>query len=109
MSLLTSDIESALSDAFTVAGQKFTWKGNDYDCIVNAEQDVLVTSKSLFPANGYPTPGDMIYLAGKRRQINSIANSTDMFVAGGINSDKQFVDDPSNPALAIAFDALIGK
>lgn len=109
MSLLTSSIDLALQDAFTVAGQTFIWNGAPYDCIVNAEQDTLVTSKSLFAANGYPQPGDMINLAGKRRQVTTIANSTDMFVPGGVNSDNQFVDDPSNPALAIGFSSLIGK
>lgn len=108
MSLIVSDIDLALQDAFSVAGQEFVWQGVPYQCIVNAEQDTLVTSKSLFGANGYPQPGDVINLAGKRRQITTIANSTDVFVAGGVNSDNQFVDDPGNPALAIAFTSFIG-
>ena len=109
MSLLTDGITDALTDAFTVAGQEFVWNGVPYRCVVNAEQDVLVTSKALFAANGgYPQPGDVINLAGKRRQVTTIANSTDVFVSGGINSDKQFVDDPANPALALAFTSFIG-
>lgn len=111
MSLITADVELALQDAFTVAGQKFIWKGTPYDCVVNAEQNVLVTSKSLFGANGYPQPGDTINMpaTGRRCQITTIGNSTDMFVAGGINNDQVFVDDPSNPALAIGFNSFIGR
>ena len=108
MSLLTAGIADALTDALATAGQEFDWQGVPYRCVVNAEQATLVTSKSLFAANGYPQPGDVINLAGKRRQITTIANATDVFVAGGINSDVQFVDDPANPALAIQFTRFIG-
>lgn len=108
MSLLTDGIDSALADAFSVAGQKFIWNGTPYDCVVNGQQNELITSKSLFPSNGYPEPGDMINVAGKRAQIDTIGNSTEMFVAGGINADNQFVDDPSLPQLLIKFNSLIG-
>lgn len=106
--MLTDDIASALADAFSVTGTTFIWNGQPYGCVVNADQNVLVASKSDFAANGFPEPGDMINLAGKRRQITSIANSADVFVPGGINADIQFVDDPANPSLAIGFTSLIG-
>lgn len=109
MSLLTDDLNLALTDAFTVAGQKFIWKGVPYDCVVNAEQNTLVTSKSLFGANGYPQQGDTIILNNKTRQITGIGNCTLEFVGGGLSSDTVFVDDPSNPSLSIQFDSFIGK
>lgn len=109
MSLLTDDINLAMTDAFTVAGQKFIWKGNPFDCVVNAEQNTLVTSKSLFGANGYPQQGDTIILNNKTRQITGIGNAVLEFVGGGLTSDSVFVDDPVNPSLSISFSQFIGK
>ncbi len=104
-----SGIKDALVDAFSLAGQQFIWNGQSYSCIVNAEQNALVTSKHLFAAGGYPQQGDKINVAGKPRQVQAIANSEAEFVIGGIGIDRAFVDDPNNPSLLIAFSAFIIK
>lgn len=104
---LADDIELALTDAFTVTGSTFTWQGNSYGCVINADQNVLVTNKRLMPT--IPFCGDVIYVAGKARQVTAIANSADEFVAGGITSDNVFVNDPANPSIAIQFSSFIGK
>jgi hypothetical protein len=110
MSALSDDIALALADSFSVTDSTFTWNGQAFGCVINADQNTLVTSKSLFPANGIPQPGDKINLAGKDRQITAIANSVEEFVPGGINSaDNVFVNDPANPSLAIQFSGFISK
>jgi hypothetical protein len=104
-----SGIKDALVDAFSVAGQQFMWNGNTYSCIVNAEQNALVTSKHLFATSGFPLQGDKIIVAGKNRQVEAIANSDAEYVAGGIAGERTFVDDPNNPSLIIVFNQFIGK
>lgn len=98
-----------MMDALQVAGQDFIWNGNPYQCVLNAEQNTLTTSKSLFAASGYPLQGDKIRVAEKDRQVEAIGNSDAEFVAGGIAGDKTFVDDPNNPSLIILFNSFIGK
>jgi len=104
---LSDDIALALTDAFSVTGTKFTWNGQQYGCVLNADQNVLVTSKALFGAN-LPRTGDVINLAGKDRQITGRANSAEEFVPGGLSAENTFVDDPANPSLAIQFSSFIG-
>ncbi len=106
---LSSDVAAALADAFGVTATTFKWNGQYYGCVVNADQNVLVTSKSLFPANGLPKTGDVINLAGKDRQITGRANAAEEFVPGGLSAENTFVDDPSNPSLAMSFSSFIGK
>ena len=107
---IADDIALALADSFSVTGTTFSWNGLSYGCTLNADQNVLVTNKQLFPDNGFPQPGDRINLAGKDRQIMAIANSTEEFVPGGVNSvDTVFVNDPANPSLAILFGGFISK
>ena len=99
----------ALTDALLVAGQDFVWNGNIYRCVLNAEQNTLTTSKSLFATSGFPLQGDKIRVANKDRQVEAIGNSEAEFVAGGIAGDRTFVDDPNNPSLVIMFNSFIGK
>ncbi len=105
---LATDIAAALADSFTATGTTFKWNGQSYGCVLNADQNVLVTNKNLFPANGLPKTGDVIRLAGKDRQITGRANAAEEFVPGGLSSDNTFVDDPANPSLAIQFSSFIG-
>lgn len=107
--LLYDSLNSALLDAITVGGQNFLWNGQPYGCIVNAEQNSLVTAKSLFPAGAYPTAGDMVRVANINRQVIKVANDAPEFIPGGLASDTAFVDDPANPSLAIVFSSFIGK
>lgn len=109
MAALDDDIALALTDAFSVTDTHLTWNGQPYGCVINADQNVLVTSKRLFGTNGFPLVGDKITVAGRIRQVTGIANSTEEFVAGGLSSDNDFVDDPANPSLAIAFSSFIGR
>ncbi len=102
-------VRLAMMDALQVAGQDFIWHDNVYQCILNAEQNTLTTSKSLFSGSGYPLQGDKIRVAGKDRQVEAIGNSEAEFVAGGIAGDRTFVDDPNNPSLIILFNSFIGK
>src|SRR5262249_50392253 len=108
MMSLATDIGLALTDCFSVTGTSFTWNGRPYSCILNADQNVLVTSKNLFATNQIPSVGDVIYLAGKDRQITGRANAAEQFVPGGLSSETTFVDDPSNPSLALQFSSFIG-
>ena len=105
---LADDIALALTDSFSVTGTTFTWNGQPYGCVLNADQNVLVTSKRLF-GNNLPKAGDVINLAGKDRQITGRANSAEEFVPGGLSAETTFVDDPANPSLAIQFSSFIGK
>ncbi len=105
---LSSDVAAALADAFGVTATTFTWNGQSYGCVLNADQNVLVTNKNLFPTNGLPKTGDVIRLAGKDRQITGRANAAEEFVPGGLSSENTFVDDPANPSLAIQFSSFIG-
>ena len=107
MSELADDIATALADAFSVTDSFFIWQGRSYGCVINADQNVLVTNKRLLPT--IPFCGDVINVCGKDRQVTAIANSADEFVAGGISSDNVFVNDPANPSLAIQFNSFIGK
>src|SRR5215467_8339775 len=102
MSMVT-DLNSALLDAFTVAGQNFVWNSQNYSCIANAERGSLVTAKTLFSTSGYPKQGDLIRVANRDWEIIKIANATIELVAGGLVPDGPFIDDPSNPSLAIFF------
>ena len=106
---LRDDIALALADCASVTGGFFVWGGQPYACTLNAEQNVLVTSKTLFAANGFPGVGDKIRVAAKDRQVTAIANAAEEFVAGGLAGDNDFVDDPANPSLAIQFGLFIGK
>lgn len=106
MSALSDDVALALADAFSVTGSTFIWKGNSYGCVCNADQNVLVTSKSLFIE--LPRCGDVINFCGKDRQITGTANAEEQFVPGGISSEMVFVNDPANPSLAIQFSSFIG-
>lgn len=106
--MLSDEIATALADAFSVTGTTFIWNGQSYGCVLNADQNVLVTNKNLFPANGLPKTGDVIRVAGKDRQITGRANSAEQFVPGGLSSDTTFVDDPANPSIAIEFSSFIG-
>ncbi len=106
---LSSDVAAALADAFGVTATTFIWNGQSYGCVVNADQNVLVTNKNLFPTNGLPKIGDVIRLSNKDRQITSRANTAEQFVPGGLSADTTFVDDPANPSLAIQFSSFIGK
>jgi len=105
---LSDDIALALADAFSVTGTTFTWNGQPYGCVLNADQNVLVTSKQLFGTN-LPRIGDVINLAGKDRQITGRANSAEEFVPGGLSAENVFVDDPANPSIAIQFSSFIGR
>ncbi len=105
---MSDDIASALADSFSVTGSVFYWNGQMYGCVVNADQNVLVTNKNLFPTNGLPKTGDVINLAGKDRQITGRANAAEQFVPGGLSADNTFVDDPANPSIAIQFSSFIG-
>ncbi len=105
---LSDDIASALADSFSVTGSVFYWNGQMYGCVVNADQNVLVTNKNLFPTNGLPKTGDVIRVAGKDRQITGRANAAEQFVPGGLSADNTFVDDPANPSIAIQFSSFIG-
>ncbi len=106
--MMSDDIASALADAFSVTGSVFYWNGQMYGCVVNADQNVLVTNKNLFPTNGLPKTGDVIRVAGKDRQITGRANAAEQFVPGGLSADNTFVDDPANPSIAIQFSSFIG-
>ncbi len=106
--MMSDDIASALADSFSATGTTFTWNGQSYGCVLNADQNVLVTNKNLFPTNGLPKTGDVIRLAGKDRQITGRANAAEEFVPGGLSSENTFVDDPANPSLAIQFSSFIG-
>lgn len=106
--MLSDEIVTALTDAFSVTGTTFVWNGQSYGCVINADQNVLVTNKNLFPANGLPKTGDVIRVAGKDRQITGRANAAEQFVPGGLSGDTTFVDDPANPSLAIQFSSFIG-
>ncbi len=75
---------------------------------MNADQNVLVTNKNLFPENGLPKIGDVINFKNKNRQITGRANSAEQFVPGGLSADNTFVDDPANPSIAIQFSSFIG-
>src|SRR5215471_10866082 len=105
---LADNIEDALTDAFSVTGTTFIWNGNSYGCVINADQNTLVTNKNLFAGN-LPQAGDVINVAGRDRQIIGRANSVEEFVPGGINSDNVFVNDPANPSIAIQFSSFIAK
>lgn len=107
MSALSDDIALALTDAFSVTESTFIWQGQERGCVINAEQNVLVTNKELFSA--LPRCGDVIRVAGKDRQITGLANAEEQFVPGGLSSDNAFVNDPANPSLAIQFSSFIGK
>jgi hypothetical protein len=106
-SLLYDGVAAALADALSVAGQKFTWNGQRYDCIVSAESNSLVTSKALFSGSQFPLWGAVIEVAGKRFQVTALANGTLEFVSGGLESTgTEFIDDPENPSLVIKFASL---
>ena len=105
---LDDDIALALTDSFSVTDTTFTWNGQSYGCVLNADQNVLVTSKRLFGTN-LPRIGDVINLAGKDRQITGRANSAEEFVPGGLSAENVFVDDPANPSIAIQFSSFIGR
>ncbi len=105
---LSDDIASALADSFSVTGTTFVWNGQSYGCVINADQNVLVTNKNLFPANGLPQIGNVIRVAGKDRQITGRANAAEQFVPGGLSADNTFVDDQANPSIAIQFSSFIG-
>jgi len=105
---LADDVALALTDSFSVTDTTFKWNGQPYGCVLNADQNVLVTSKRLFGAN-LPRIGDVINLAGKDRQITGRANSAEEFVPGGLSAENVFVDDPANPSIAIQFSSFIGK
>ncbi len=111
--MLSDEIVTALADAFSVTGTRFTWNGQSYGCVINADQNVLVTNKYLFPANGIPKIGDIMTLqlknGTKNVQITGRANDAEQFVPGGLSSDTVFVDDPANPSIAIQFSSFIGK
>lgn len=104
---LSGDIALALADAFSVTETTFTWQGQSYGCVLNADQNILVTNKVLFGTN-LPKAGDVIRVAGKDRQIIGRANSAEEFVPGGLSAENTFVDDPANPSLAIQFSSFIG-
>jgi hypothetical protein len=106
--LLYDGLNSALLDAISVGGQNFLWNGQPYGCIVNAEQNSLVTAKSLFNAGTYPDAGAVITVANIKRQVTEVANDAPEFIAGGKSSTSTFVDDPANPALHIVFDSFLG-
>ncbi len=111
---MVSDLYDGLLDALTEAigvyDQTFTWDGNEYGCILDASAAVLTTSKALFSDGNYPEVGDVIRVAGKDRQIIRRAGSAMELVAGGlVETGATFVDDPTNPSIAIAYDGFIGK
>ncbi len=108
MSALADGIASALVDSATATEGIFIWNGQPYGCTVNADQNVLVTNKNLFPTNGLPKTGDVIRVAGKDRQITGRANAAEQFIPGGLSADNTFVDDPANPSIAIQFSSFIG-
>lgn len=107
MSSISDGVALALADAFSATSTTFVWQGQSFGCVINADQNVLVTSKMLLP--NIPFCGDIIQVAGKRCQVVSIANSTDQFVSGGITSDNLFINDPNNPSIAIQFNSFIGQ
>ncbi len=108
MSALADGIAAALVDSASATEGIFIWNGQPYGCTVNADQNVLVTNKNLFPTNGLPKIGNVIRVAGKDRQITGRANAAEDFVPGGLSADNTFVDDPANPSIAIQFSSFIG-
>jgi len=106
---MVTDLNSALLDAFAVAGDKFVWNSQAYSCISNAERGNLVTAKTLFPLHAYPRQGDIINIDGRDFQVIKIANQTLEMISGGMVPDGPFIDDPSNPSLAIFFEPFIRK
>jgi len=106
---MVTDLNSALLDAFTVAGQKFVWNGQFYSCIANAERGSLVTAKTIFGTYGYPRQGDIITVANRDWTIIKLANATIEITVGGLVPDGPFIDDPTNPSLAIFFEPFIRK
>src|SRR5207253_2509577 len=105
VSALYDSLNAALLDSFDVTEQTFSWKGETYGCSLSAESARLVTAKSLFANGEYPEVGDIIRVGDKDQQVRSVANATLEFAAGGLvaPSGAPFVDDPSNPSLAISF------
>ncbi len=112
MSALADGIASALVDSATATEGIFIWNGQPYGCTVNADQNVLVTNKNLFPVNGLPKTGDVITMVlrqgNKNVQITGRANAAEQFIPGGLSADNTFVDDPANPSIAIQFSSFIG-
>lgn len=109
-SSLSDGLADALADAAAVTGGVFTWQGDEYGCVLNAESNSVTASKALFTDGVYPEVGNVIRVAGKDRQITSVANAAMEFAPGGlIETGKTFVDDPNNPALAIVFDGFINR
>ncbi len=107
---LYDGIADALAEAIATYDQSFEWQGGTYGCVLDANSSTLVTSKVLFSDGIYPRSGDVIRVAGKDRQVAKVANSSIEFVAGGyVEAAGPFVDDPTNPGLAITFDTFINK
>ena len=107
---LTDGLTDALAEAIEAYDQSFTWEGNTYGCVLDVSTSTLVTSKALFSGNGYPEVGDVIKVLGKSYPVQSVANAGMELVPGGlVQTQGPFVDDPTNPALAIVFDTFINK
>lgn len=107
---LYNDLNDALLDAISVNGTTFQWQGAGYDCVLNGDGSSLVTPKSQFGNRAYPPRGATIRVQGKNQQVTAIGNATASFVDGGIiDLSTSFTDDPTNPALIIAFRPFINK
>lgn len=102
MSQLSDFATEGLTASLEIAGDSFTWDGDSYPAIIDHERAVLTAAKSAFP-DGYPPIGASIIVAGKKRQVNALANSELELVPGGEREKEPFVDDPGDPAIAIAF------
>lgn len=103
---LYSGVAAALSDAFTATGTTFTWRGNDYGCVLNVESALIVTSKDFFPGGNYPRPGETIRVVGKDRIVLGLANADSVLVPGGrVEATTPFVDDPTSPGISIHYGA----
>lgn len=103
-------LNAALLDMISVNGVTFTWAGSSYDCVLNADSATVITPKSQFANRSYPQRGDTIQILGKNQQVTAIGNSTSEYIDGGIiDISIPFTDDPTNPALLIAFRPFINK
>ena len=107
---LYDPLSDALQDMFSVNGTTFDWNGTSYDCVLNADSATLTAYKSEFGNRSYPTRGSTIRIQGKNQQVVAIANANSVFADGGIiDLSIPFTDDPTHPALQIAFRPFINK
>ena len=100
------EIEQGFTDVITAVGGSFTWKGNDYPCVINHFRHLVQTKKSYFPNAVYPKWGEIITVAGKDRQVTAMNGSVLVAASGGMYEDPPFTDDPNDPVLELTFDVM---